>query len=121
MTDVVILEDDPLDADIVGAVAARCGRPVRVFDTDAPIRLGLIRDSDTTIVIDILLADGDAFGALEGLAAKRYAGEIILMSGQREDYLSLAESAGRAAGLNIAAALRKPVDLSTLQALLSAA
>ena len=120
MSDIVIFEDNPLDADIVGAIAARCGRAVRVFRDDAPIRLGLIRQTDRTIVLDILLDRSDAFGALQALADAEYSGEIILVSGQREDYLSLAESVGRSAGLNISAVLRKPVDITAMEMLLSA-
>ncbi len=120
MSDIVVFEDNPLDADIVCAIASRCGRAARVFRDDSPIRLGLIQDTDRTIVLDILLDRSDAFGALEALAASRYAGEIILMSGQREDYLSLAESVGRSIGLQVRAALRKPVDFGTMEMLLSA-
>lgn len=120
MSDVVVFEDNPLDADIVGAIAARCGRAFRVYRDDTPIRLGEIRESDSTIVLDIILADSDAFGALKALAAQGFAGRIILISGHREDYLSLAESAGRSAGLKIAAALRKPVDIDRMEMLLSA-
>ena len=119
MSGIVVFEDNPLDAEIVGAIAARCGRSVRVFRDDSPIRMGLIRDTDTIIVLDILLERGDAFRALEALAARDYPGQIILISGQREDYLSLAESMGRSAGLNIAGALRKPVDIAVMQKLLS--
>ncbi len=119
MSDIVVFEDNPLDADIVGAIAARCGRAVRVFRDDTPIRMGLIGAADRTIVLDVLLDRGDAFGALHALAARNYDGEIILVSGQREDYLSLAESVGRSAGLKITAALRKPVDLAMMERLLS--
>ena len=119
MSGIVIFEDNPLDADIVGAIATRCGRSVRVYRDDTPIRLGHIRDTDSTIVLDILLERGDAFTALEALAARNYTGEIILISGQREDYLSLAESVGRSAGLKITGALRKPVDIDVMRTLLT--
>lgn len=119
MSDIIVFEDDPLDADIVGAIAQRCGRDVAVYRDDTPIRLGRIRDPGSTIVLDIILEESDAFGALEALAAQKFAGRIILISGHREDYLSLAESVGRSAGLHIAASLRKPVDIDRMKALLA--
>ena len=112
--------DDSVDtAELVARVAARCGYEARSV-SDARKLDDLVVDwQPEVLTLDLCMPEGDGIGLLSRLRDARFAGHLIIISGQ-DGWLR--KAAGRVAagrGLKIADDLAKPIDLKALRALLT--
>ncbi|MBA5688257.1 response regulator [Rugamonas apoptosis] len=70
------------------------------------------------VVADLCMPGHDGFQLLEALAARRYGGGLILLSGQQETVLHAASALARFHQLHLLGALAKPLRLDALRAAL---
>ncbi|MFT7287435.1 MAG: DNA-binding NtrC family response regulator, partial [Halieaceae bacterium] len=71
------------------------------------------------IMLDLNMPGVDGIELLRELASRQFSGGIILISGEDERTLSLAESLARARQLRVLGSLKKPLRADTLRALLN--
>lgn len=71
------------------------------------------------VVADLCMPGQDGFQLLEALAARRYGGGLILLSGQQESVLHAASALARFHQLHVLGALAKPLRLDALRAALA--
>jgi hypothetical protein len=62
----------------------------------------------------VALSESDAIDVIHGLAARRYAGVVHVMSGARTDLVSAVERIGKREGLTFGAPLCKPFRAADL-------
>ncbi|MBA5606458.1 response regulator [Duganella sp. FT3S] len=67
------------------------------------------------VVADLCMPGQDGFQLLEALAARRYGGGLILLSGQQEAVLHAASALARFHQLHLLGALAKPLRLDALR------
>ncbi|MBA5639637.1 response regulator [Duganella sp. LX20W] len=67
------------------------------------------------VVADLCMPGQDGFQLLEALAARRYGGGLILLSGQQESVLQAASALARFHQLHLLGALAKPLRLEALR------
>lgn len=113
--------DDNRDfADLVVRVARRCGYEARPLAHQAELSQTLRDWNPDVLTLDLCMPEADGISLFSVLQAGKFAGDVIIISGQ-DDWLR--KVAGRLAtvhGLRIADDLAKPVDLQRLQELLRA-
>lgn len=76
------------------------------------------RPPPAVVVADLCMPGQDGFQLLEALAARRYGGGLILLSGQQQTVLDAASALARFHQLHLLGALTKPLRLEALRAAL---
>lgn len=76
------------------------------------------RGRDALLFLDLQMPDLDGIEFLRALAAQRFDGELVLVSGEHRRIVQAAMRLARAHGLRVLGALAKPVEPAALQALL---
>jgi response regulator of citrate/malate metabolism len=71
--------------------------------------------TDARVVLDLSLGEDDGINVMATLAAERFVGGIILISGHDDDLLRCARNIGAGMNLNIVSTLRKPFTLDALR------
>ena len=110
------VDDDPSSAELVVRVAERCG--YEAFATsDSRGVVELIRQLDPDILaVDICMPNVDALDLFKMLAADKYRGNIIIVSGQDQSTLYSAASFAASLGLNQPKTMQKPLNFQDLRA-----
>jgi len=78
----------------------------------------LLEFRPTVVVMDLQMPGSDGIELLRYLAKQGSRAHVLLASGMDERVLATAEQVGRSQGLNMLGALRKPIMLSELEAIL---
>ena len=113
------VDDDAPSAELIVRVAERCGYDA--FATSDPrgvINLVAALRPDV-MAVDISMPHIDAIELFGLLAQANYPGEIIIVSGQDEDTLSMAQRSAELMGLSRPHIHRKPLDFARLRATLA--
>ena len=110
------VDDDPSSAELVVRVAERCG--FEAFATsDSRGVVELIRQLDPDILaVDICMPNVDALDLFKMLAADKFKGHIIIVSGQDQSTLNSAARYAEALGLNAPKTMQKPLNFQDLRA-----
>ena len=112
----VVFDDDAAVGRLVSRVATLAGYEATSV-TDVETFRRVIRENHPhAIVLDLQLTQTDGIEQLRLLAEEKYDGTLILVSGFDSRVLSTAEALGRGLGLQIAAALTKPLQIDQLEA-----
>jgi DNA-binding NtrC family response regulator len=113
------IDDNRDSADLVVRIARRCGYDARPLAEQVDL-LQTLRDwQPDVLTLDLCMPEADGISLFSVLQAGRFAGDVIIISGQ-DDWLR--KVAGRLAtvhGLRVADDLAKPVDVRRLQELLT--
>jgi CheY-like chemotaxis protein len=113
------VDDEPAMGDLVRRVAEGCGYLVE-FVSDARRFRDLVSTFvPDVIVLDLLLPDTDGFELIRHLAEIHCPAAIILLSGYDEQLIHAAHHLAAGRGLEVAAALTKPVRVADLRGILS--
>lgn len=118
---ILALDDDPFMRELLGRVLARigfasvvtCGSARQALEyLDAmPERVDLI-------LLDLIMPEMDGVEFIRHLVARRYPGQILLLSGEEPAILQCADELLHAQGIPSLGHLRKPVDLDALATLI---
>jgi EAL domain-containing protein (putative c-di-GMP-specific phosphodiesterase class I)/FixJ family two-component response regulator len=116
---VLVLDDD----DAVGRTAVRMAA-LAGFEADAVTEAAafvsrLHSDPPDIVLLDLQLGDTDGIEQLRVLAACKFAGAVVLMSGFDGRVLSSARTVAESLGLRVAGAVEKPLRLDVLETTLS--
>jgi two-component system, chemotaxis family, chemotaxis protein CheY len=109
------VDDDPSSAELVVRVAERCG--FEAFATsDSRGVVELIRQLDPDIfAVDICMPNVDALELFRLLSEHKFAGSIIIVSGQDESTLYSAARYAEELGLKRPKTMQKPLNFQDLR------
>jgi DNA-binding response OmpR family regulator len=113
------IDDNRDSAELVVRVARRCGYDARPLTDQADLPQTLRDWRPDVLTLDLCMPEADGISLFSVLQAGKFAGDVIIISGQ-DDWLR--KVAGRLAtvhGLRVADDLAKPVDVRRLQELLT--
>ncbi len=109
------VDDDVDSADLVVRIAERCGyEGFATSDSRGVVNLANALKPDI-ISVDICMPNIDAEELLQMLAAAKYAGSVLIVSGQEEMLLQKTKRHAEALGLAVTAAMQKPLDIASLR------
>ena len=115
---IVLIDDEPFALKLLGRQLAQLGCTDHVAYTDAGEALAFIEarfDEVGMVICDLQMPEMDGVEVIRHLAHMRYAGGVVLLSGEEDRILQTAERLGRAHGLRMTSALGKPVSLAHLR------
>jgi len=118
MKRLVILDDDIHICDFIAAVARHGGWQADTAQDVACFSRHMATPSDG-VFVDLQLGGTDGLEVLRDMAARGYAGPVVLISGFNERVLQAARAVGAGYGLAIAAALKKPLRAAALRDVLA--
>jgi two-component system chemotaxis response regulator CheY len=113
------VDDNSDSAELIVRVASKCGYEARPMTDLRPLRSVLEEWKPHVLTLDLVMPQEDGIAILSTLKDSKFAGTLIIISGQ-DDWLR--ETAGRlasACGLNVAHHLSKPIDLKDLRSVLT--
>ena len=116
----IVVDDEPDMADIVGYVADSVGYEERIVGSASEFQDVWAETTPSAIVIDIVMPKVDGIQLLEWLAQQDCTASVILMSGYDVDFLNIAEKVGESIGKVIFGTLAKPFKNDELKAMLEA-
>ena len=84
---VLVCEDDPLFADLIGDMITRRGSSARLVHTAAALKTALAQEQFDTLILDLILPDGDGIALLRGLRAAPETANlpVIIVSARAEE------------------------------------
>ena len=107
----LVVEDEPLMADLIARLARKAGCEARCVPDTRMLAEHLLNGRPQLLTLDLLMPRADGYDVLSLLKVMGYAGKLIILSGESEAALERAGRQATSAGLQVAACLRKPVDL----------
>jgi DNA-binding response OmpR family regulator len=113
------IDDNRDAAELVVRVARRCGYEARFLADHGDLARALSEWQPDVLTLDLCMPEADGISLFAVLQAGKFAGDVIIISGQ-DDWLR--KVAGRLAGvhgLRVVDDLAKPVDLKKLGNLLA--
>jgi DNA-binding response OmpR family regulator len=114
----LIVDDEPGVARVIETVAQSLGFEVQTIHDSELFEKALGQIRPTVILLDIAMPDRDGLELIGVLAAKRYPGKVVVMSGSHPSYIQMSAVIGKTRGLQIAGTLSKPFRKQELAALL---
>ena len=120
---ILVLDDDPFMLKLLGLMLAGLGCTQVTACSSGRAALQSINGPDASpalILLDLNMPDMDGVEFVRHLVEHRYAGSLILVSGENERMLQTAESLVRAHCISLLGRLDKPVTRAALAALLDA-
>lgn len=113
------VDDDAPSAELIVRVAERCG--YEAFATSDPRGvIALVAAlAPQVMAVDISMPHIDGVELFRLLAEQRYAGQVIIVSGQDLHTLNLVQQAGELMGLNRPHVLQKPLNFALLREVLT--
>ena len=117
---VFVIEDEPSITAVVRRVCMILGVQAQVFSMASEFETCAPVSDDSTILLDLGLAEGNGIDVLRTLAERRCKAPIFLMSGEDKHLLNTVQRLGQSYGLNVAGILQKPFTIADLKAKLEA-
>jgi EAL domain-containing protein (putative c-di-GMP-specific phosphodiesterase class I) len=117
----LVIDDEPLTASVVGKVARMLGFDVITTDDPSDLRTRLRSWQPSAIVLDLLMPGLDGFEVLAILKEEGSTARILIVSGVDYPMIEAARNLATRYGLRIAGVLSKPFELDALSGLLRAA
>jgi len=116
---VLVVEDDAAHARLIEIALRDCGISAVWRAADAARGLRMVQDRVVDLLVcDLNLPGQDGISFLLELSQLPSPPPVVILSGADQALISTVEKLARATGLVILAALRKPLDMEVLQALL---
>ncbi len=118
MTDkhIFVVDDDPYVRTLAANVLATGEFITHQFSTAPQVEAALTKWAPALIILDLSLADSDAIEVIRSLAAARFPGSVLLVSGHGAATLDEVKSIGQSHGLRMLSPLRKPFRSEDLRA-----
>jgi len=109
-----VVDDEADIAHLVARALSACGMAGCWFTEPAAFLAEAARKAPNLVVLDLSLRGSDACAVMRQLAALRYRGSVLLMSGWLDAALRESERVGTACGLSMLEPLPKPFRLADL-------
>ena len=106
-----ILDDEPEFRDFVTQIATSVGFSTRSFSDVSSLEMALTEALPEVIVLDLSLGDSDGIDVIRSLAASRFGGAILLVSGRDANTIDEVNKIGAHHGLTMLPFLQKPFQL----------
>ena len=114
--------DDVRDAaELVVRCAAKCGYDAMALSFPSAVADVVARWKPHVLTLDLCMPEMDGIGFLTVLREAGFCGDLLIISGQDEKLRRAAAKIAGEMGIRVLADLSKPIELSQLRALLSAA
>ncbi len=114
------VDDDASSAELIVRVAERCGyEAFATSDSRGVVNLAKALNPGV-MAVDINMPNVDALGLFALLAEARFAGRILIVSGEDESVLKATQARAEAMGLNVPYVQQKPLDFRKLRDMLMA-
>ena len=117
----LVIDDEPLMASVVGKVARLLGFDVITTDDPSDLRTRLRSWRPSAIVLDLMMPGLDGFEVLGILAEEGSNARILIVSGGDPPVIEAARALAIRNGLQIVGILSKPFEVNELSGLLRAA
>jgi len=114
----LVLDDDPDMCAFVVHAGASTGYEATSSTNFERFKASL-RPDTSVVVLDLMMPEVDGIQVLRYLSSQKYASEIVLISGYDKKVLKVAEQLAKALGLDVRAAIEKPIKLNQLQEILT--
>ncbi len=116
---ILLAEDDPLMAKIIQTYLGKIGCPAPVVVEDGQAAIDHLSSADEAphaFITDLNMPGMDGIEMLRHIADLNYRGHMILITGEHADVLQTTRALAESHGLNMAAALTKPIAYDVLAA-----
>jgi EAL domain-containing protein (putative c-di-GMP-specific phosphodiesterase class I)/ActR/RegA family two-component response regulator len=110
-----VVDDEAQVRTFVSNVLRSSGFVPHQFTSSAEVEAALPRLTPQLIVLDLSLGDSDAIEVLRNLAAVRFHGDVVLISGHDPATVDEVQKIGEHRGLNMLAPLHKPFRVDELR------
>lgn len=114
---VLVIDDEEDICDIIAEIAARRGLEVKTLSNTERAAEVLAAFSPDFVMLDLMMPGTDGVELLRLLAEHARGAKLCLMSGSDARVLNSARRLGSAHGLDVIAALEKPLDMQVLNKL----
>lgn len=111
------IDDDEINLDIMRDLLDQLGVTSVQVMSHSRKAMGLLATTTNppdVIILDIYMPDMDGIEFMTELAKRQFAGGLILISGVNIEMLDLARQLATESGMNVLAAMEKPIQLSEL-------
>ncbi len=115
----LVFDDDAAIGRLVVRVAKMAGLDAVSVSDAAAFEQQMQYETPNIVMLDLQLGATDGIEQLRGLAADRFTGSLVLMSGFDARVLNTANRVAQSLGLKIEATLEKPVQVAELEQLFS--
>src|ERR1700691_1057381 len=113
----LIIDDEEDICDLIAEISERHGMEAKTLSNAENVREVLAGFTPDIIMMDLMMPGTDGVELLRLLAEKAKNAKLCLISGSDARVLNSARRLGSAHGLDIIAALEKPLDISVLNSL----
>jgi two-component system chemotaxis response regulator CheY len=113
------IDDSADSAELVARVAAGCGVEARAASESRSIPKLIASYQPDLITLDLCMPEIDGIDLLSLLQEARYAGSLMIISGQDDWFRAAVAMLARARGLTVIGDLHKPLDIDSLRASLT--
>lgn len=110
-----VVDDEPQVRSFVSNVLNSSGFTTHQFATSNEVEAALPRLVPQLIILDLSLGDSDAIEVIRALAAARFGGDVLLISGHDSATLDEVQKIGRLRGVGMLEPLRKPFRVDQLR------
>ncbi len=116
----LILDDEPFMLELLRCMLEELGVPILQTLTSANAALKLLEEHPQLgiVICDLNMPGMDGVEFLRNLSQRKFAGNVILLSGEDQRTLKMVEILGEALELRILGTLKKPVEKQVLEAIL---
>ncbi|HTO81233.1 MAG TPA: response regulator [Methylomirabilota bacterium] len=115
----LVVDDEPEFARLVGDVAAELGYAVRLCTRSTEFFRAYAEFNPTHIVLDVVMPEVEGFEITQWLAKKGARVDLIITTGFNPRYAEMTSEIGNAGGIRAIRTLSKPVRLADLRAALA--
>lgn len=110
----LVVDDDATQRSLITVAAKQAGHEVTLAASCAEA-INLLKSAHfDCVTLDLVLEDGDGVDVLREMAAAKYAGAVIVISGMEGPRRSAARAFARSLGMELQS-LPKPLDLAALR------
>jgi two-component system chemotaxis response regulator CheY len=110
----LVVDDDATQRSLITVAAKQAGHEVTVAPSVSEAISKLRTERFDCVTLDLVLEDGDGIDVLREMAAAKFAGSVIVISGMDGRRRSAARSFARSVGIELQS-LPKPLDLAALR------
>lgn len=114
----LVVDDDATQRDLIARGARQAGHTVTFAASVAEAVKEMHEGDFDCVTLDLMLEDGDGTEVLSAMAAARFKGAVILISGMNAEQRTAARTHARLHGIELRS-LPKPLDLSALRVCLA--